>query len=155
MRNVDPSGLVKWSGSYRVTNAGIGKKIKGIPLRIGRNEITFNLESECINGKKMVVTLRSVNPDDDAWINLPFELYGGTSVEIEDSQSTPNANSLRGPFKMRFAAAGIGIWGKLTVGTGSGTLGRSYGIVFGEHDFSGNVDLLFPPKEVSCECPPN
>lgn len=45
----DPRGLVKWNGTVRMADAGYGPRIGRfrIPL-FGRNEITLNLESECV-----------------------------------------------------------------------------------------------------------
>lgn len=148
----DPDGLVRWKGSFRVFSAGIGKTIRRLPLKIGRNEITLNLESECINGKKVVATLRVVNPDDSDWVSLPTEFYGSGSVKMDDNLSTPNGFILQGGFGMRLSGAGGGFGGKISSGAASGDIKRFGGIFFGSHNFSGQSKLLFPPKEVDCEC---
>ncbi|WP_445228248.1 RHS repeat domain-containing protein [Comamonas sp. MYb69] len=151
---IDPWGLVKWKGSFYVLKAGVSRKVTRVPLEIGRTEINFSLESECINGEKVLVKLRAVNPEDsrmDAF--LPYEAYRGGSVEVEDSNSVPDGNALQGNFSMKVNAAFLGIGGgQLVLGSASGRLGKRYGAVLGAHNYTGEMKLLFPPEKIKCDC---
>jgi len=153
--HVDILGLVKWTGSLRVLDASFGPKIPKTPIRIpliGRNEITLDLESECVHGKKVLAVVRSVDPEEDKpWRHLPFALYFA-KVEVEDASSTPNAHLLEGAFGMTFHGL-VGGSGTVSTGFASGTF-SGWGAVVGHYRLHGKSSLVLPPKEVNCVCSP-
>jgi hypothetical protein len=148
--NIDPLGLVKWTGSIREVDFSIGPKLPRTPIRIpvfGRDEITLEVESECVNGKKVWALVRAVNPDYRLfalWANF----YG--SVELQDGRAVPDANSLVGEFHMDFDGL-IKTSGTISTGAARGTF-SGWGPLAGHWHSSGKSFLALPPKELKCDC---
>jgi len=148
---VDPAGLVKWTGSITMLDAGIGPRIGRIRIRfLSRNEITLHLESACLNGKKVLVVLRAVNPNSEDWRHLPLAAFFGR-VELEDGLSVLNGHLLEGNFRMEFFGLVRASSARIYSGIASGTFSGA-GFVFGGYTLVGQSGLLFPPEVKDCRC---
>ncbi|MBL1142443.1 MAG: RHS repeat-associated core domain-containing protein [Proteobacteria bacterium] len=146
---IDPKGLVEWTGSFAIGKFKIGKKVKDIPLRIGFAAITLDLESECINDKRVKVTLEIDNIESHEWFHFPTVGFGG-KVKLTDPYSTPNAAYLEGKFNLK--GKGV-IYGKGDISSGSANGSFSGGgLLLGVLDLSGDARWLRKPIEEDCNC---
>lgn len=150
VQSADPSGLVKWTGSIVTADYGIGPKLKGrrVPA-YSRNELVINVESECVDGKKVHAILHVVDPESHDWRHLPIAWYAG-SVKLEDGRATPSGQALQGAFGMNFFSLLKGA-GQITMGESHGTV-STYGLSAGANYFSGTSVLIFQPEEKRCDC---
>ncbi len=147
----DALGLVTWTGSIRILSIGYGPKVGRFRIQIlSRNEITLDLESECLNGKKVEALIRSVDPDSNGGRHIPINIFFG-SVELKDNLSTPDGSALEGAFSMELSSLVTGT-GSIKSGAGHGTFSGT-GFSFGSFSFEGVSSLVYPPKIKSCTCP--
>jgi len=102
LRFVDPLGLVKWKG----TASAIAVTLGG-----GAARYTFDLLSECINGRQVKANVVAGGPI----VGFGIKLSGTSgSIEFEDGNSEPDAFVFEGTAK--FSGAGGAIGGGLGLG---------------------------------------
>jgi RHS repeat-associated protein len=153
----DPAGLVKWHGS--VVIAGGSRKIKpikGVPIgpKVTVWAVTTTLESECVNGKKMKITLQDDGDMSRRGLSLPAIAYYGTIPALEDGRSDLKSDSLAGPIRILVSGLIIGGRGRITNASGaSGYITWGGGIILGSHVFEGNLRLT-NSRIYDCDCDP-
>jgi hypothetical protein len=93
VNSADPKGLIKWSGS--------SLQISAVEL-VGASFTRFQLESQCVNDRKAVITIWAVGPS----IGVGAKVSATASaVSFEDFSSTIDPNRFNGIFMI--AQAGI------------------------------------------------
>ena len=138
---VDPSGLLKWSGTVFSL---------GSPVLKSATLDTYTLSSECVNGWKAIVKVSAKA----FGVGVGFTLAGSV-VELEDSFEYINEQALVGPyFKFSVGAAGGGGYGysRVQLGVahtsgwgGEGGFDMSAGVVAGSTS-------IISQQRVQCDC---
>ena len=148
--SIDPKGLVTWTGSVWVGTGKVGKKVGKIPLKVGKIFVDLELESECINHKKVVASLTVENIKSHDNLHFPTEVFYA-HVELDDHLPTPSAYGLQGDFE-------LGTFG-IVIGTGYLRTGMAYGtfipggLLFGGITLTGESKLRYTwPRIKDCEC---
>jgi len=80
---IDPTGLIEWNGTFEIAGGGLGP---------GAARVVFNLESECVAGKRVLINdlvIWAFQTD----IGLPFGAVSG-DVRLEDGKSSLNPENL-------------------------------------------------------------
>ena len=147
--SVDPKGLVKWTGTVGIGKFKIGTKIGKIPLKIGLLKITLDIESECINGKKVVATLVIDDAKNKNGLHFPT-IFFLANVEMNDQLAVPSGYALQGGFTIAGKGLGYGS-GNISSGAASGSFSGG-GIIAGKFNIEGNAKLIRSPKEIDCDC---
>lgn len=135
--NVDPQGLVKWNGtlfSFGVT----------APFGAVYDEAT--LDSECVNGKRLSITISAVGPAASVGVKVSATV---SDISFQDYQRTLDPNGFNGAFTTGTAT---GTFGALpTSGRGPGPVSRvgpglpGAGVGVGYVQFGGNFSDPLPP----------
>ena len=147
MNRIDPLGLVEWKGKFFSLTGGLRGPTAGM--------FVFNLASECVNGKHLVVKVEAdgYGPGLSA---IPISETGG-QIEFEDDLPTPDENVFNGKFLYLNASAAYGMGfgaSKIRLGgarskSGIGTIaGIDFGSVFEIYGDSRVLSAI--PRE--CEC---
>jgi RHS repeat-associated protein len=97
LTNTDPSGLVKWRGIFAGATGA---------LVVGAGFFTFNLATDCVNGKRAVANGVAVGSGAGLGFDVGASLEG---LEFDDADMTPNPNNLSGMF------TAFSITGKLSI----------------------------------------
>ena len=151
----DPNGLVTWTGSIEFAQGGI--KIPRVPSTKVNvfNIVDITLESECVNGEKMRVTLHDRSPKGNVG-----GLFGSISVQFasgnisyEDGLSTLNKNAFAGGarYSLEFLNEGPSRKANYTINGRSGKT-RMRGISIGSIDISGRATRINRPRVEECRC---
>lgn len=146
----DPSGLVKWTGTAAVGYAAFTPKFKKkIPLKkfeFGR--ITIELISECVDAKRVTVTL--IGKADVSTNNPVLKMQlGWFDAELEDGLTSPNPQALAGRFRMDTSGYSSAT-GTLIAGAATGTVSGKSVAAF---KATGTTTIApFSIETKSCEC---
>jgi RHS repeat-associated protein len=103
----DPTGLVKWSG----TMAGVSPSFRGF----GGGFYTFDLSSECINGKKAFITVNARGGGG----GFGFPSATASQITFDDGLSYLSPSGFSGPFNItsaNFGAAFVFGWTGVQLG---------------------------------------
>ena len=123
---IDLKGLVKWRGSVKGVSAVVA---------VGGSYAVFNLESDCVNGKKARVEVRAIGPAIGVGVSkLDISLSGG-GIEFDDRKESIDPTVFNG-FYMAYDA-GVSAIGK--VGINFVNLGKARNTKF--FDFSGDANF--------------
>lgn len=143
---VDPAGLVEWKGTFHMGAVIIGAGAAGG---------TFNLKSECVDGKQ--VSAHVLYVAGGAGIGPKYIPGGGSggSISLHDSSQEPNAKNLQGP--AGYLDIGVTV-GKISIGYGRFRLGHAYSdsISSGGLDIGASVTLgsstVLSQSTTKCDC---
>lgn len=140
---IDPDGLTKWTGTA---------KAGGLVLGIGAGGVLFELESECVDGKRAFVTVLAVGPGFGVGVKLPKlpkAIPSGTvgNVTFDDFLiGVLDPDQYSGPYKQAgisaVIAGGVGHQ-KIQCGHAHATVtGTSFGLDVGATGFAGSCTVI-------------
>ncbi len=151
LSNTDPFGLIRWEGEF---------EIAGLSAGVGASRVVFNLQSECVGDKKVLIK---------NWVFWGFTTDIGLppgggirgSVRLEDGLSSLNPENLNhqnleGDFSAISIGPTIGIGLPTGIDLGKATgLGSGKGLDIGVISVTTAGDLKIPRENVryiDCEC---
>jgi hypothetical protein len=147
LMNVDPKGLLKWTGTFDIKAGGIGK--------LGGLRGTFTLESECdIDGYQGFATV--VGYAGSLGIGVPMSQIRG-SIEFEDGHIRAEPYGFWGRFTVDSIGVQIGPIGLSrtniylgdAVATKIDAAGFDAGISFG---VTGRSEVISADRRKTCKC---
>ena len=113
--NVDPSGLVSWSGTYHARTLVEG---------VGAGWVDLVLTSECVNNKRYKATVKGIGSGAGVGVKgiIVGEAYG--KVKLNDPYDQINPQNLAGKFVWASAGFGVGKFdrsvGRVAIGSATG-----------------------------------
>lgn len=150
-RWTDPTGLVKWTGSISIGKFSYGPKIGKIRIPLfGYADVTLDVTSECVDGKRVVAMIEGYDLDSQDWRHVGFFAFSG-DVKLEDNYAYPSIASLEGAFELDSFS--------LVRGTGIVSSGSAMGNFDGGGIAAGRVRLTgkarrvpYTSYEEACQC---
>lgn len=134
---VDPLGLVKWNGTLFSL---------GVTAPFGAVYDAATLYSECVNGKRLSITVSAVGPAAGVGVRVSATV---SDISFEDNQTTLDPNGFNGAFTTVTATGTFG--GLPTSGRGPGPVSRvgpglpGIGVGLGYVQFGANFSNPLPP----------